>query len=601
MQSGIHKAQDPRSGDHDVQKLYKCTTMLLFRSTAPPFVLPPDHLIIPDIILNDDFQHPTKPNGNQDLPCIIDERTGFTLTLRELRERTYRLANVLKGRWNPTPGDIITLFIPNHTDYPVCIWAGHLLGCTIAPTSPTLTVDELVYQLEIVRPTLIIAYSENVGTALKGAGSINLSADRIVTVDSMQTSNESALVPSLPDLLAKESPVLQFSGHKLGPGEAKKAIAFLCFSSGTTGKPKAVAISHYNAISNMLQAATFNRFNENYTCVEEQRFRPGDVCSGVLPSYHIYGLMMNLHIVIYAKMTLVVSQKFDFAEMLKSIGKYHITHIIIVPPQAVLFCKHPAAKEADLSSVRVCMMAGAPVTAELTEELVVRFPGAQLGQAFGMTETSPAVSMWPVTQKVGTPGSAGQLVSGTVAKVVKEDGNLAKVGESGELYIKGEQVALGYYKNEAATKEVFVDGWVRTGDIALFQANGDMFIVDRVKELIKVKGFQVAPAELEGHLLAHQDVADAAVIGIPHDYAGEVPMAFIVLKSDKAMAVHNNIIIETEARKSIFEHVSSTKSEHKWLTGGITFVDTIPKSLSGKILRRVLREQVKISQTKPKL
>ncbi|KAK7434667.1 hypothetical protein VKT23_020075 [Stygiomarasmius scandens] len=225
------------------------------------------------------------------------------------------------------------------------------------------------------------------------------------------------------------------------------------------------------------------------------------------------------------------------------------------------------------------------------------FPNVHLGQGYGMTESCGTISMFPLSQKIGTLGSGGQLLPGTSAKVVKEDGSLAKIGEIGELWVKGDQIALGYYGDENATRETFVDGWLRTGDQVLFKSNGDIFILERIKELLKVKGLQVAPAELEGHLLVHPQVSDAAVIGIPDEYHGELPLAFVVLQPETALAMKGDKsgTCAEQMRKSIFKasHVSNVKSKHKWLTGGILFTDVIPRNPSGKILRRVLRERVK--------
>ncbi|KAI0711319.1 phenylacetyl-CoA ligase [Earliella scabrosa] len=560
--------------------------MSLIHSSAPPLVYPRDDLTLPQFILDDVNVHPTRPPRPIGTPCVIDEESGQAIHFDLIKQRTHELATALKGRYDIHPGDVVSLYIPNHVDYPVIVWAVHRLGGVIAAHSPALTHQELVHQLKIAEPSLLIGYPDNMRTALGAMGDIGLSKDRMVLVDGHLAPDTAAT--SVEDLLQSHRIYDGYVEHRLLGGQAKTTIAFLCFSSGTTGEPKAVCISHHNIICNVVQAATFNRVHESYDSWENRRFRPGDVCTGVLPLYHIYGLVVNLHLVIYAGMALVVAKKFNFDQLLRSIERYRITHLMIVPPQAVLFCKHPSTKKHDLSSVRYCMVAAAPVSAELTAQLLEVFPGVQLGQGYGMTETCAAVSMFPVTQKVGTLGSGGQLVSGTVAKVVKADGTLARVGEPGELFIQGPQVALGYYRNAEATKQTFVDGWIRTGDEVLFRENGDLFVTDRIKELIKVKGHQVAPSELEGLLLNHPDVADAAVIGIPHEYSGEVPLAFVVLKPE--VAARDSASLD-EVRRSIYEHVSSATSRYKWLDGGITFVDAVPKNASGKILRRVLKER----------
>ncbi|KAF8891414.1 phenylacetyl-CoA ligase [Infundibulicybe gibba] len=573
--------------------------MSVISSIASPLVDPVDNLTIPQFLLDDTFQHPTLLARKAGVPCLIEEITGQKIYFDELKSRTHYIAKAIKARWDIGRGDIVAAFSPNHIDYPTSIWAVLQLGGVIAATSPSLTADELVYQLQIAKPVLLVVHLDVLPTALKAAGTLGFPQSKIIVIDGHKSPNPLPYT-SIEDLVREGRSAPDFTEMTFKQGEAKTTTAFLCFSSGTTGKPKAVCISHYNLICNVIQVATFNRIHEEYAPWDDRRFRPGDVCSGVLPLYHIYGLVVNLHFILYAGMTLVVTQKFNFEQMLDSISRYRITHLMIVPPQAVLFCKHPAVAKSDLSSVRYCLVAGAPVTAELSKQLLERFPDIHLGQAYGMTETCATVSMFPITQKVGTLGSGGQLVSGTTVKVVKTDGSLAKVGESGELYVQGGQVALGYYQNEAATNETFPDGWIRTGDEVAFLPNGDLFVVDRIKEIMKVKGFQVAPAELEGHLLDHPDIADAGVVGIADEYSGEVPLAFVVLQSKAAELAKTDARHAEDIKKSIFKHVSDAKSQYKWLAGGIVFLDILPKSPSGKILRRVLREQAKGITSKPR-
>jgi len=212
-----------------------------------------------------------------------------------------------------------------------------------------------------------------------------------------------------------------------------------------------------------------------------------------------------------------------------------------------------------------------------------------------MTETCTTVTMTPLSQRLGTPGSVGHFLPGIRAKVVKSDGTLAGYDEAGELVATGPNMTLGYANNPQATKETFVDGWVHTGDEVLVRPNGDIFVVDRLKEIFKVRGFQVAPAELEGLLLDHPDVGDAGVIGIPDDFSGEVPLAFIVLNTDALARVSADKTGKEKERirQTIIKFVKDNKVQYKWLAGGVEFVDTIPKNPSGKILRRFLREQAK--------
>ncbi|KAI0357673.1 phenylacetyl-CoA ligase [Trametes cingulata] len=565
--------------------------MTLFQSTIP-YVEPRDDLTIPQFVFSETFEHPTKSAHVGKFPCMIEEDTGRKVYFSELQYRTDALARAFNALYNIRDSDIVSLYVPNHVDYPALTWAAQKLGAIVAALSASLTSEELAYQLTVAKPSVLVTHVENLPAALEAAKAVKLPHSRIVVLDG-QKSKTKLSFKSVEDLVNDKTlpPYSEFKFTK--PGQAREKIAFLCFSSGTTGKPKAVAISHFNVISDLIQFATFSGANQNYAPWEEQRFRPGDVASGVLPFNHIYGLVINLHAMFYFAMTVVVSQKFNYERFLQSIHSYGITHLLIVPPQAVLLVKHPLTKKFKLTSLRVLVAAAAPVSAELTTQLVQAFPKLQVGQGYGMTETTAAVTVFPISQKVGTLGSAGQLIPGIVAKVVKPDGSLARVGEPGELLLKGPQISLGYYKNEQATKETFVDGWLKTGDEVVFAENGDMFVTDRIKELIKVKGNQVAPSELEGHLLDHPDVADVAVIGIPDDFAGEAPLAYVVLKPAVAAEVAKKPALAEEVKERLKKHVSATKSKYKWLTGGVIFIDAIPKSPSGKILRRVLREQSK--------
>ncbi|KAK0235200.1 phenylacetyl-CoA ligase [Armillaria nabsnona] len=558
--------------------------------SSTPLTDIPTNLTVPQFLL-DEYHHVTRPTRLARTPCLIDDDTGQVVFIDELRTRSRDIASVMYHRFKLQHDDIVSIMSYNHIDFGPCVWAAHRVGAVVSTLSSTLVLGELVHHLTIARPSLLIVHADCLPVAVSAASSINLALDRLIIIEA-PVWKEPVPYHSLHELIEQGSHLPPPVERILCEGEGKRAIAFLAPSSGTTGIQKAVSITHFNVVSMIIQEATFNKLNEAYAPWNEQRFRPGDVCGGFLPLYHIYGLVFNLHYMLYAAMTLVLSRKFHFESFLASIERHQITHLPLVPPQAVLLCKHPAVKNYNLTCVRYCIIAAAPLSASLTEELLTVLPNVQLGQAYGMTETCGAVSMFPVTQKVGTLGSGGQLLPGTTAKVVKEDGTIAQDGEVGELLIKGGQVALGYYGNPTGTAETFVDGWLRTGDQVMFKG-GDLFVMDRMKELIKVKGFQVPPAELEGHLLTHTCIADAAVVGVADDFAGELPLGFIVLKPEVDRAVKEDPAFAEEVRFDIFEHVAKAKSSYKWLTGGVVFIDAIPRNASGKILRRILRQQTK--------
>ncbi|ETW75263.1 hypothetical protein HETIRDRAFT_481951 [Heterobasidion irregulare TC 32-1] len=571
----------------------------------PPDIVPDDLTLVQFIL---DTTHPCRPARPHAVPWLVDAKSGRGVGLEEIRARVYGLANALSMRYGIQENDVVCLFSPNHVDYTTALWAVWRLGGIVTLSNPAFTPAELAYQLTTTKTTLIIAHASALAVARAAGAEAGVPAHRYIVLDDGDDSSSGGegerarAHRSVRALIAEGARHTRtFVERRLRPGEARTKIALFCFSSGTTGRPKAVAIAHYAPIANVLQTALFNRVHEDYAPREERRFRPGDVSLALLPFFHVYGLITAVHFHLFAGLSLVVVPKFNFGDMLRYIEQYRVTHMALVPPQVVLLCKSPETRKHDLSSVRFVLFGAAPVSAELTDQLVQLMPHAELGQAFGMTELATLVLMFPLSQRIGAPGSAGQLVPGCVAKIVKPGGGgaLAARGEPGELVIKTPSVALGYYGDPEATAETFVDGWVRTGDEVVVDEEGNFFVKDRLKELIKVRGFQVAPAELEGHLLGHPRVADACVVGVPDEYSGEVPMAFVVLKADPTGTPTTTAgAFESEAERAalkaeLAKFVADAKVGYKRLAGGVEFIDAVPKNPSGKLLRRVLRERGK--------
>ncbi|KAI0040813.1 amp dependent CoA ligase [Auriscalpium vulgare] len=566
--------------------------MTEFVSLSGPLPHVPDDVTLVQFIL--DATHPSRPLRHPDSPWLIEDATGRTVSFEEIRTRVWGLANALSLKWDIREDEVVCIFSPNHVDYPVALWATHRLGAIVTAANPAFGADELAYQLTTAKAVAIIAHPAFLSAALGAAKLVGIPPSRVIPLDASAGPAPSNVAPNVDELikfgLANKA---NFQERRLNPGEAKTKLAFLSFSSGTTGKPKAVEIPHFSPIANIIQKAAHYKFNEPYTTWENMRFRPGDVATAVLPMFHIYGLIVNIHFLLFAGQTLVVTPKFEFTKYLDSIVKYRITHLLVVPPMVLLLCKHPAVKKYDLSHVRFVLCGAAPLSAQLVSQLVKVIPNAYIGQGYGMTETATTVALFPLSQKIGTPGSAGQLVPGVRARVVKEDGSLAAAGEQGELVVTGPSMAMRYSNNEQGTKETFVDGWVRTGDEVIIDKNGDLFIVDRLKEIMKVRGFQVAPAELEGHLLTHPDIADTCVVGIPDEYSGEVPLAFVSLQPHAARRVASDSKEADVLKANIAKFVTDHKVYYKRLAGGVVFLDAIPKNPSGKLLRRVLRDQAK--------
>ncbi|KAJ7145711.1 amp dependent CoA ligase [Mycena epipterygia] len=529
----------------------------------------PDDITIAEFILdqNHDFR-PARPQGT---PWFVVEKTGKKIGADE--KRTRGLEAGMRNRFGIGEDDVVLLFSSNHIDYPICIWAAHRLLAAISPCNPSFTASELVHQLRQTKPSIIIAHADVLDVALQGARAFGLPLERIIVL----TNNDGVYSNRLTvnDLVADGLSVPYSSlTRKLNLGEGRKKVAFLSPSSGTTGPPKVLALSHYADIANVLMISSHN----------EHRYRPGDVCLGILPFYHIYGIIIILHVPVFCAMTVVVVPKFAFKEMLASIMKYKINQLSIVPPQVVMLLKDPVVPQYDLSTVRVIICAGAALSASLTTELVKLFPRAQVGQTYGQTESGGGIAMLSGSKQTGF--SCGNLLPGIVARAVKSDGSLANRGEAGERYVRTPAMAAGYWGNETATRET----WIRTGDLVMFNTDEEVIYIDRLKEIIKVNGFQVAPAELEGCLLNHSMVTEVCVVGIPHERTGEVPLAFVVLTSDAARTLLQGDKSAEIIKEELMQHVAENKTRYKHL-GHVEFVDAIPKNPSGKILRRMLREK----------
>jgi 4-coumarate--CoA ligase len=346
--------------------------------------------------------------------------------------------------------------------------------------------------------------------------------------------------------------------------DVAEQVVVLPYSSGTTGLAKGVMLTHRNLVANLAQ------------CQHAVNFDDGDAILAVLPFFHIYGMQVLMNYGLANGATVISLPRFDLVRALELISEFKIAKFFAVPPMVLALAKHPVVDEHDISSLNLIVCGAAPLGAELAQEAAARI-SCPVVQAYGMTELSPVSHCTPVDKD--EPGSSGITISNTECRFVDPDGNDQDINSDGELWVRGPQVMKGYLNNPEATAETIdADGWLHTGDVARIDANGNVFIVDRVKELIKYKGFQVPPAELEALIITHDAVADVAVIGIPEIEAGELPKAFVALKPG-AEASEDDII------EFVAERVASYKKIRL-----VEFIDEIPKSASGKILRRFLRD-----------
>lgn len=484
-----------------------------------------------------------------DKPAIIDGPTGRIVTFAELRDGIQLLAGGLAAK-GFGPGSTLGLMAPNIPEYAFFFHGASYAGGTVTTINPTYTAGEIRHQLQDSGSTILVTVSMFLETARDAIEGTDVT--EIYSIDPVDG------VPSMFDLLTSEPLTEQVAID----GDS---TVVLPYSSGTTGPNKGVMLTHNNLTANIAQI-------EHVLLLE-----PGDVALAILPFFHIYGMQVLMNGLLANGVTIVTMPRFDLEQALTITQERKVTWFFAVPPIVLALAKHPLVDNYDLSSVKVIFSGAAPLSAELAEECAARL-GCAVVQGYGMTELSPVSHASPGFDN--RPGSSGVTISNTECRIVDLEGNDCDVDQDGELWVRGPQVMKGYLNNAEATADtVDADGWLHTGDVAHFDTDGFIYIVDRIKELIKYKGFQVPPAELEGLLLTHPAVVDAAVIGILDEEAGEIPKAFVCVSP-------GSDVTGEEIQQFIADQVATYKQIRL-----IEFIDEVPKSASGKILRRELRDR----------
>lgn len=471
--------------------------------------------------------------------------------------------------------EAVLVFSPNQI-HMITVYLATAGSCRcFTGANPSFTIDEVAYQMKVVSPAVVLVHPSLLETGLAAAEKAGIRSDRVYAFGET-TRMDTARVKNWLSILASSAEAKSWKWDPLEGDASTKTIAVINFSSGSTGVPKGVCITHRNLIANATQALFAKGQGPQLPDV------PGGQRSlAFLPLYHAYSQLYTINIALKQGDPVFVLTSFSLETFLSSIQKHKITRIDLVPPVIVMLAKRPEVAQYDISSLRHLGCGGAPLYSDLQNEVMERHPQIVITQGWGMTETTCAGIMYEGITRDST-GSIGGLMANTQARLVDEDGRDAPEGVPGELWLKGPQIMMGYWKNEQATRDTFADGWLKTGDIAVTR-NGKWWIVDRKKELIKVNGLQVAPAELEAVLLESDLVMDAAVTGITL-HREEKPRAYVVLY-DSAKA-------STDA-KAIQDFVAGKVAKHKKLTGGVMFVDVIPKLASGKIIRKVMKEWAK--------
>jgi len=516
----------------------------------------------PDIVIPDTAFTPFVMRNAERLankPALIDGPTGRTLTYGQLAGAIRRAAVGLTAR-GFKKGDVFAIYSPNIPEYAIAFHAVSMLGGVNTTINPLYTVEELERQLKDSQARFIVTvppFLDKARQAAKGAG-----------LEGVFVFGEAPGAISFAQLLEKDGAL---PAAKIQPGQD---LVVLPYSSGTTGLPKGVMLTHRNLVANLAQIKGMRGFGG----IDEQ-----STVIAVLPFFHIYGMVVIMCHGLAEGATIVTMPKFDMEEFLGILEKYGVTAAPLVPPIVLGLAKHPVVDKYNLSKLRMIFSGAAPLGEALAQQASARLK-CPVVQGYGMTEASPVTHLSSLEPGQARPGSIGKVVPNTEVKITDiATGKTLGLNEDGELLIRGPQIMKGYLNRPDATAEsIDREGWYHSGDIGHVDQDGYFYIVDRVKELIKYKGMQVAPAELEALLVTHPAVADAAVIPSPDEEAGEVPKAFIVLKG-KASA--------EEIMAFVAEHVAPHKRVRR-----MAIVDQIPKSASGKILRRVLIDQERQAQ-----
>jgi acyl-CoA synthetase (AMP-forming)/AMP-acid ligase II len=516
----------------------------VFRSRWPAPEIPP--VALPGFLLGAAADQPT-------VPALIDGPTGRVTSYGQLGARVHRVAAGFAAN-GLGKGEVVAVLAPNHPDWLVAAYGAMTAGGVVTGINPLYTPGEVAAHLSNCGARFLVTTSSCLPTARAAVDPGG--ATRIVVLDRQAPGT----LPFAELLAHGDRP----PEEAIDPGVD---LALLPYSSGTSGLPKGVMLTHRALVANVVQQQRAFRFH----C--------GDRVLAVAPFFHAVGFSVIANAALHAGAAVVTMPRFEIAEFLRLVEQYRITATVVVPPIVLALAKHPALDRYDLSSLEWIGCGAAPLGAALQQACARRL-GRPVVQGYGMTEVTAGAALWPLDTPVA-PGAAGKLLPGVEARIVDViSGSDAGPGEPGELWLRSAAAMAGYLHDPAATAATIdAQGWLHTGDIARIDADGAVFVVDRVKELIKVKGFQVAPAELEAVLRTHSGVADAAVIAVPDERAGERPKAFVV----RACGV-------PVSADELVAYVAGRVAPHKRVEF-VEFVDVIPTSPAGKTLRRVLRDR----------
>ena len=534
---------------------------MIFRAPFPD-------VTIPEVPITPFVLQKAKELGNK--PALIDGPTGRVITYANLAESISRAAAGLHAR-GFKKGDVFGILSPNVPEYAIAFHGVASLGGISCTVNPLYTEQEIAHQLKDSGARFLVTVPHCLGKA-NGAAALATNIEEVFV-----------FVEDGSDELLEGAGATPFSSLLESDGQAPEVVinpredlVALPYSSGTTGLPKGVMLTHHNLVANMCQMQGLNYFTENDTLI------------AVLPMFHIYGLMVVLNLGLQQGATIVTMPRFELEPFLQILQDYEVTLAHLVPPIVLALSKHAVVDDYKLPKLRTIFSGAAPLGEDLTRACMKRL-SCEIRQGYGMTETSPVTHSSPADPAKVKFGSVGVPAPNTECKIVDlETGESLGPNKEGEVCVRGPQIMKGYLNRPDATAQTIdAEQWLHTGDIGYADSDGHFFIVDRAKELIKYKGFQVPPAELEAVLLTHPQVADAAVIPCPDDEAGEVPKAFVVIKGETGLPTRAGGVGCQVTPQELMDFVAERVAPHKKIRS-VEFIDQIPKSASGKILRRVL-------------